>query len=58
VQKRKSLDEEIRDDRSTRKKDHGQLSKQRNPSLDYLEHRTMKKEILASEAWKKRVKLT
>jgi hypothetical protein len=32
------LDEEIEDDRSTRKKDHGQLSKQKNPSLDALEH--------------------
>jgi hypothetical protein len=44
VKKRKMLDEEIRDDKSARKKDHGQLIKQRNPSLDALEHRTMKKE--------------
>jgi hypothetical protein len=44
VWKRKSLDEEIRDDRSARKKDSGQLSKQTNPSLDALEHRMMKKE--------------
>jgi hypothetical protein len=28
------LDEEIKDDRSTRKKDHGQLSKWKNPPLD------------------------
>jgi hypothetical protein len=29
----KSLDEEIKDDRSTRKKDHGQLSKRKNPLI-------------------------
>jgi hypothetical protein len=58
VRKRKPLDEEIRDDRSTRKKDHGQLSKKRNPSLDALEHCAMKKERQAGEAQKKRVKLT
>jgi hypothetical protein len=52
------LDEEIRDDRSARKKDHGQLGKQRKPSLDALEHHTMKKERQASEARKKWVKLT
>jgi hypothetical protein len=52
------LDEEIRGDRSKRKKDHGQLNKQRNPSLDALEHRVMKKERQASEARKKWVKLT
>jgi hypothetical protein len=38
------LDEKIKDDRSERKKDHGQLSKKRNPSLDALEHCKMKKE--------------
>jgi hypothetical protein len=58
VQKRKSLEEEIRDDRSTRKKDHGKLRKWRNPSLDDLEHCAMKKERQAGEARKKRVKLT
>jgi hypothetical protein len=52
------LDEKIRDDRSERKKDRGQLNKQRNLSLDALEHREMKKERQAGEAWKKRVKLT
>jgi hypothetical protein len=52
------LDEEIRDDRSTRKKDRGQLNKQRKPSLDALEHRAMKKERQAGEARKKWVKLT
>jgi hypothetical protein len=28
------LDEEIKDDRSARKMDHGQLSKQKNPPMD------------------------
>jgi hypothetical protein len=50
VRKRKSLDEEIRDDRSARKKDRGNLSKQRNPSLDSLEHCAMKKERQVGEA--------
>jgi hypothetical protein len=30
------LDEEIEDDRSTRKTDHGQLSKRKNPPMDAL----------------------
>jgi hypothetical protein len=58
VWKRKPLDEEIRDDRSTRKKDHGQINKQRKPSLDALENLNMKNERHAAKAWKKRVKLT
>jgi hypothetical protein len=58
VWKSKSLDKEIRDDRSTRKKDCGQLNKQRKPSLDALEHRAMNKERQAGEAQKKRVNLT
>jgi hypothetical protein len=37
-------DEEIEDDISTRKKDHGQLSKRKNPLLDSLEHRMRRKE--------------
>jgi hypothetical protein len=52
------LDEKIRDDRSERKKDLGQLSKQKNPSLDALEHHEMKKERQVGEARKKWVKLT
>jgi hypothetical protein len=44
VWKINSLDEEMRDDRSARKKDHGQLSKKTKPSLDALEHHPMKKE--------------
>jgi hypothetical protein len=53
VRKSRLLDEEIRDDKSTRKKDRGQLSKQRNPSLDALENRGMKNEGQASESQKK-----
>ena len=56
--KSKSLDEGIRDDRSTRKNDRGQLNKQRKPSLDALEHHTMKKERQVGEARKKWVNLT
>jgi hypothetical protein len=41
------------DDKLKRKKDHGQLSKQRKPSLDSLEHHEMKKERLIGEARKK-----
>jgi hypothetical protein len=39
VRESKSLDEEIEDDRSTRKMDHGQLNKWKKMSLDALEHR-------------------
>jgi hypothetical protein len=52
------LDEEIKDDRSERKTDHGQLSKRKNPPLDALEHRMRKKERQAGEALKTWVKLT
>jgi hypothetical protein len=38
------LDEKIRDEKSKRKKDRGQLNKKIKPSLDSLEHREMKKE--------------
>jgi hypothetical protein len=50
VRKSKPLDEEIKDDISTRKKDRGQLIKQKNPPLDALEHRARRKERQASEA--------
>jgi hypothetical protein len=46
------LDEEIKDDRSARKKDHGQLSKRKKPSLDALEHCTRRKERQATWALK------
>jgi hypothetical protein len=52
------LDEKIEDDRSTRKMDHGQLSKWKNPPMDALEHLVGKKERQAGEAQKMRVKLT
>jgi hypothetical protein len=52
------LDEEIEDDRSTRKMDHGQLNKWKKPSLDALEHNAKRKERQAGEALKTRVKLT
>jgi hypothetical protein len=52
------LDEEIEDDKSTRKKDRGKLSKKKNPPLDSLEHHVRRKERQASEALKMRVKLT
>jgi hypothetical protein len=52
------LDEEIKDDRSARKMDQGQLSKWKNPPLDALEHRVRRKERQAGEARKKWVKLT
>jgi hypothetical protein len=52
------LDEEIEDDRSTRKMDHGQLSKRKNPPLDALEHHARRKERQVGEALKTWVKLT
>jgi hypothetical protein len=52
------LDEEIEDDRTTRKKDRGKLNKRKNTPLDALEHRVRRKERQAGEALKMRVKLT
>jgi hypothetical protein len=52
------LDEEIKDNRSARKKDHGHLSKRKNPPLDALEHRARRKEREAGKALKTWVKLT
>jgi hypothetical protein len=52
------LDEEIEDDRSTRKKDHGKLSKKKNPSLAALEHCVRRKERQASKSLKTQVKLS
>jgi hypothetical protein len=52
------LDEEIENDRSTRKKNRGQLNKQKNPPLDALENRMRRKERQVGEALKKWVKLT
>ena len=58
MERSKPLDEEIEDDRSTRKKDRGQLSKRKNKPLDALEHCVRRKERQAGEALKMRVKLT
>jgi hypothetical protein len=52
------LDKKIRGDISERKKECRQLSKQRKPLLDALEHHEMKKERQAGEARKKKFKLT
>jgi hypothetical protein len=52
------LDEEIEEDRSARKMDRGQLSKQKNPPIDALEHLVGKKERQVGEALKTWVKLT
>jgi hypothetical protein len=46
------LDEEIEDERSERKKDHGKNSKWKKPPLDSLEHRVRRKERQAGEALK------
>ena len=58
VREIKTLDEEIEDEISIRTMDHGQLSKQKNPSLDALEHRARRKERQVGEPLKMRVKLT
>jgi hypothetical protein len=58
VQERRSLDEEIEEDRSTRKMDRGQLSKRKNPLVDDLEHLAGKKERQVGKALKTWVKLT
>jgi hypothetical protein len=52
------MNEEIEDDRSSRKKDHEYLNKQKTPSLDALEHCVRRKGRLASEALKMWFKLT
>jgi hypothetical protein len=58
VWKIKSLDEEIKDDRSTRKMDRGQPRKGKNKSLDALEHCMRMKGRQAGEARKNQDKLT
>ena len=52
------MDDEIKEDISARKTDHGKLSKRKNPPLDALEHRMRRKERQAGESLKMRVKLT
>jgi hypothetical protein len=52
------LDEEIEEDKSTRKMDCGKLSKLKKPPLDALEHLMGRKERRVGKALKTRVKLT
>jgi hypothetical protein len=58
VQERKLLDEDIKDDRSERKKDLRQVNKQKKPPLDSLDHHMRRKERQVGEAWKTQAKLT
>jgi hypothetical protein len=51
------LNENIEEDRSTRKMDNGQLNKIKNTPMDALEHLAGKKERRAGEALKTWVKL-
>jgi hypothetical protein len=46
------LDEKIEDDRSARKTDHGQLSKQKNPLVDVLDNLVGRKERKAGKSQK------
>jgi hypothetical protein len=48
------LDEDIKEDRYARKRDHGQLSKRKNPPVDALDHLTGNKEIQAGKSMKSR----
>ena len=52
------MDEDIKDDKSTRNMGRGQLNKQKKPLLDALEHRARRKGRQDDEARKKLVKLT
>jgi hypothetical protein len=58
VRENESLNENIEEDRSTRKMDYGKLSKRKNPPKVALDHLMGKKERQASKALKMRVKLT
>jgi hypothetical protein len=51
------LDKDIKDDRSTRKMDCGQLNKKKKPSMDSLDHCEKRKERQVGEALKTWVKL-
>jgi hypothetical protein len=52
------LDKEIEEDRSSRKVDHGKLSKRKSPPVYSLENLAGRKERQAGEALKTWVKLT
>jgi hypothetical protein len=57
VRENKLLDENIEENRSTRKMDRGQLNKRKNPPMDSLEHLMGKMERQAGEAQKTWVKV-
>jgi hypothetical protein len=44
VRESKQLDEDIKEDKSVRKRDCGQLNKRKNPPMDALDHLPGKKE--------------
>jgi len=52
------MNEEIKDNRSTRENNRRQLNKQRKPPLDDLENHMRREERHAGVAMKRRVKLT
>jgi hypothetical protein len=58
VRESESLDERIKENRSTRKMDRGKLNKRKKPLLDALEHLVGRMERQAGKAWKTWVKLT
>jgi hypothetical protein len=58
VRESESLNEKTEEDISTRKMDRGQLSKQKKPLIDALDHFAGKKERRVGEALKMWVKLT
>jgi hypothetical protein len=58
MERRKPLDEDIEDERSTRKKNNGKLNKWKIPPLYALEYHVRRKERQAGKSLKTRVKLT
>ena len=58
VRESKLLDGEIKEDRSPRNMDRGQLSKRKKPPIDALDHLMGKNDGQAGEALKMWVKLT
>jgi hypothetical protein len=52
------LEEKIKEDKASKKTDHGQLNKWKKTPTDALEHLMEKKEEQAGEALKTRVKWT
>jgi hypothetical protein len=52
------LEENTEEDKATKKRDHGQLSKREKISTSALDHRMKKEEGQAGEALKAQVKLT